>query len=131
MNTNIINKHQVCSYTARRQTVMRTAAFLAVLVLGVALAQESPLKCYGLQEQQSKVFCSEPQRNCDAAKQLLEDWCDARLSPKIENNEYLQQRVLAFDLTNCLKARNQVDCDARNNCFWFRGNDCIPRDLVP
>ncbi|XP_078324051.1 uncharacterized protein LOC144622550 isoform X2 [Crassostrea virginica] len=116
---------------------MRTAAFLAVLVIGVVLAQESSFgTCrYWINSGELWISCYKPQFTCDAALQTLDDWCDARLNRQIkadkENIEFLQKRALAFDLTNCLKARNQVDCDARNNCFWFRGNDCIPRDLVP
>ncbi|XP_078324047.1 uncharacterized protein LOC111123397 isoform X2 [Crassostrea virginica] len=115
---------------------MRTAAFLVVSVIGVTLAEESSLgSCWWFLSGEQWVSCYKPQFTCDAALQTLEDWCDARLNRQIkadkENIEFLQKRVLAFDLTNCLKARNQVDCDARNNCFWFRRNDCIPRELVP
>ncbi|XP_078324049.1 uncharacterized protein LOC111123397 isoform X3 [Crassostrea virginica] len=108
---------------------MRTANFLAVLVIGVALAEESsPGTCW---QCQSGHRCCKPQYICGGPKKSLEDWCDDRFKAAKENTEYLLKRALAFDLTNCLQARNQADCDARKNCFWFRGNDCIPRDLVP
>ncbi|XP_078324052.1 uncharacterized protein LOC144622551 [Crassostrea virginica] len=110
---------------------MRTAAFLAVLVIGVALAEESSLgsclRCHKGHVQGQWILCYNPQHICGGAEQSLEDW----FKTAKENIEYRQKRALASDLTDCLKARNQTDCDAKKNCFWFRGNDCIPRELVP
>lgn len=81
-----------------------------------------------------RLFCSEPNSNCDTAENSLVKWCETKLLAKVqetvENNYFLRKRALSFDLVECLRATTKADCVAKS-CFWFSGKDCIPKELVP
>lgn len=111
-----------------RVTFVCIASFFVVLSTSIAFAQ----KCYNYGNE--RLFCSEPNSNCDTAENSLVKWCETKLFAKVketvENNYFLRKRALSFDLVECLRATTEADCVAKS-CFWFSGKDCIPKELVP
>ncbi|XP_062568279.1 uncharacterized protein LOC134230468 [Saccostrea cucullata] len=57
--------------------------------------------------------------------------CDSKINVAVNRNYYIKRRTLAFELADCLRAKEKATCDTKQKCFWLPEGNCVPKDLVP
>ncbi|XP_061164313.1 uncharacterized protein LOC133173340 [Saccostrea echinata] len=126
----------------------------------VVIGQELPFRCLPNGDRGNVFgYYTTLLQNCDSVLKSIEKWvdakcavgldakcaskcavefdakcdtkCDAKINVAVNRNYYIKRRTLAFELTNCLKAKEKATCDTKRKCFWLPEGNCVPKDLVP